>query len=195
MWEFWKRDSSFLLEKMTGYKEKMMENISAQEQRERFRRFSKLHFTYTGSIPLTLPVMLAFPLILLCSVPINFPVWYGLLCLAGCIPGVLLFPYLRVIYENQPQQKQQKICRVMRYLPISEKQIRRELTEYMWRFLWKVSAIAVLCRTLTSYLSGDFQISNILFVGFMTLVLPMALGSLELWLHFRKIEGSFGGSH
>lgn len=194
MWEFWKRVSSLLLEKMTGYKELIMNNISAQEQRKRFRRFSKSHFTYTGRIPLALPVILAFLSIVFCSIPATEDVvgWYVSFCLAGVIPGVLLSPYLRAMNENQPEQKQQRICQVMRYLPISGKQIRRELEANLWGFLWKFSLIAVLCRTLTSYLAGAFQISHILFVLVMTLVLPMALGSLNLWLHFGKTEGFFG---
>ena len=161
-----------------------MENISAQEQRKRFRRFSKSHFTYTGSIPLALPVLLSFILVVCCCIPIKEPIkfthLFPIIYLALFLPYALLFPYVHTVYENQPQKKQQKICHVLQYLPISGKQIRRELAEYLWRFIWKVSLTALLGHTIFSCIAGCFRIYHMLFILLMTLVIPICTGLLLL---------------
>lgn len=173
-----------------------MENISAQEQRKRFRRFSKSHFTYTGRIPLGLPVLLSIFLVMVCCIPTEEPIEFGQLFnmygLAAFIPYVLLSPYVQTGNENQPQQKQQKICHVLRYLPISGKQIRRELAEYLWRFIWKVSLIALLGHTVFSCIAGCFRIYHMLFVLLMTLVVPMCTG---LFLLMQYTDGWGSSRH
>ena len=163
-----------------------MENLSDEQQRKRIGDFYRELWTYTGQLPWLAPVLLAIPCVICFWVPVNMKEEPMILLLETILAGnffqIVLYPYMAINYKTQPQPQKQEIYRVLQYLPVSRKQIRRFFLELLWSYLWKVSLAALLGQIFFSCLIGEFRMSSILFVVFATLVLPMGLGSQMIFV-------------
>ena len=162
-----------------------MENLSDEKQRKQIGDFYRELWTYTGQVPWLVPVLWGIPCVICFWIPVNLKEAPMILLLemffAGSFFQAVLYPYMAINYKTQPQPQKQEIYRVLQYLPVSRKQIRRFFVELLWNVLWKVSFAALLGQILFSSLAGEFRISSILFVIFATLVLPMGLGVLMIF--------------
>ena len=160
------------------------------DERKSIENFYRELWTYTGQIPWLVPMLLAVPCILVLCFPLNIQKDYmipvilaGLMCQ---LPVVVLSPFLETNYRAGPTVKKQNLFRILRYLPVSRKQIRRYLLDYLWRFDWKMSLAAVSGQILLSGISGNFHLENILVVLLITVVLPMGMGVCLIYEHTKE---------
>ena len=167
-----------------------MKNTSDPKQNMLLEDFYRELQTYTGQIPWLVPVLLAVPCILVMCIPLNILKDNMILAiLAGIMSQfsmAVLYPCLEINYRADPKVKKQNLFRVLKYLPVSRKQIRRYLLEYLWRYDWKMSLTAVSGQALFSCLSGNFYLRNIFLVLLITMVLPMGIGISMIYEHTKE---------
>ena len=167
-----------------------MENLSDEQQRKQIGDFYRKLWTYTGLVPWLLPALWAVPCVICFLIPVNLKEAPMILLLetilAGNFSQTVLFPYMEINYKTQPKPEKQKLYRVLQYLPVSRKQIRRFFLELLWNYLWKVSLAALLGQTFFSCLAGEFRMSSILFVFFVTMVMPMGLGTQMIFARTKE---------
>lgn len=120
----------------------------------------------------------------------DFGFFYFLLIIIW-IPKVLLFPY-RVV--NQPgntlgNREPLAMMKVLQNIPVDKKQIFIVRMYYVWKYVWKWSALTTGLQCLFS-VCGYHEIGwkNLVVPLAATFVLPMALGAMEIALSFRQAE-------
>lgn len=176
---------------MDAYRKQDREQKKEEGRRQRaiLRKFDANLFTYTGQIAWLWPVLGSFLELILMAIPVQeymadedrFMMFWLPFFFAFGISYALLWPYTILSDGFTPQQKNAKISRKLRYLPISRRQFIYVRLGYLHRYLWKVTAIGLALQCLFALgIEKQIGIINILYVVAVLYAGPMILGGIQL---------------
>lgn len=167
---------------------KLKKREDERRQRELLRKFDADLFTYTGQIAWLLPGIFSFLLLILIAIPVQEfmkdeepLIWCYMGAIACGVSVAVLWPYLVLSDGFTPQQKNAKISRKLRYLPVSRRQFIYVRIEYLHRYIWKLAVIGLALQCLFALgIEKQIGVVNILYVVIELYVVPMLFGALEL---------------
>ena len=157
-----------------------------ERQRIRLRQFDQELVSYTGKVVWFLTGGFSFLMLLLICIPVqrltefkSFLVLYMMFSI--WIEDFFLQPYIHMADAMMPRKGWGRTYERLKYLPISKKQYIRVRLEYLFCYLWKLSAAGLILQCVFSWmLDKQLTIWNVVYVIWMLLVMPMFWGWLEL---------------
>lgn len=81
---------------------------------------------------------------------------------------------------SKRNQKMDSVWKILRYIPISERNYIRVRMQILWRFVWKLAAVALVTQLIVMLVNRSFWIGKTAAVVLLFMVIPMIMGYIEL---------------
>lgn len=165
-------------------------NDAHKQQKECLENFDKQLFTYTGQVAWFLPALFAFFGIGLGAIPFSSydntdisSIAY-MIYVSCAMTYYVLHPYLWCNgFGDKKQSKSDSIFGILKTLPVSKEVFVVTRMKYLFRYIWKVTAIVMMIQVVISLISKNFFVGNYLFVLLVFMGIPSVFGYMVLKIH------------